>query len=170
MNTRANQTTYVITNVEQPLDMLDVRGHPRTPNTCFWFSNIRNLVRARFLNFLECCIQMVVLSLFYHNTIIHMSEQQQSFFALRSPAAVWRARGLQQKNMFAEPCGLVIQSCSCTNSSCTVQPSAYKVVKHFQMFERYTPAIDGLLLNFGQKCVHDVPCPRGKSENSKKKL
>ena len=85
---------------------VDTRDTPGHQTRFLLFSNIRNLVQGRFFYFLEWCVQIVLLSHLYHNTVIPMSEQQQSCFALRSPAAVWRARGSQQKHFFAKPSGL----------------------------------------------------------------
>ena len=75
---------------------------------CFVLQHTESGAGAIFFNFLELCIQMVLLSHFYHNTVIPMTEQQQSFFALRSPAAVRRARGLQQ--FFCQTIRTVINS------------------------------------------------------------
>ena len=73
-------------------------------------------------------------------------------------AAVWRARGpgLQQKLVLSNHPDwdkLTAQSCKCANPSCTVQTSAYTVVKHIPDVRKICPS-DGLFPNFWQKCVH----------------
>ena len=85
---------------------------------------------------------MVLVSQFYHNTVIPMSEQHIVIFALRSPAALWRAQGLQQKLFLpsrAEWKKLVMQSCTCTDSSCTLLTSAYIVVKYSSNVRKIRP-------------------------------
>ena len=90
---------------------------------------------------------MALVSHFYHNTVIPMSEQQQSFFVLRSPAAVRRARWLQLFLLpnHADWKKLVVHSCAHTDSSYTVQTSAYRVVKHIPNVRKIRAPNGGLL-------------------------
>ena len=144
-----------------------VPAHPRTSQTSKTFfcfpTYIRNLVQAQFFYFLEyLCIQMVLLSHFYHNTVIPMSEQQQFFCAAQSCHGLARSRVADvvaaKKNCRTIRTGInsTAQSCTCTNLSSTVRASEIHLVKdnpNVRKIRKICPS-DGLFLNFGQKCVH----------------
>ena len=127
------------------------------------------MVRARFFYSLEWCIRMALLSHFYHKNVVPIvCQNSRSHFALRSPAAVCRARGLQLK-LFCLPNHpdwdkLTERSCTCINSSCAVRASEVHLVKRIsnaRKIRKLHPG-GGLFLYFGQKCVHI----QGKSKNS----
>ena len=82
--------------------------HPRTPSTFFLFPNVRNLVQARFFYFQEWCrsIQIVLLSHFYHNTVIPMPEQQQPFLRCAVPPRFGAPEGCSIFCFCAKPSGL----------------------------------------------------------------
>ena len=137
-----------------------MRGEDSTGHlTRFWFSEsiIRNLVRPwafllkAFWNGVfkwSCRLNLTI-------TLSFLCQNSNSFFfALRGPAAVWRARGLQHfLPNHPDWNKHTVQSCTCTSSSCTVKTSACKlnVVRHIPDVRNIRPG-DGLFLNFGQTC------------------
>ena len=124
---------------------LPERRTPRTRNEFFLvLQHAESGSGTIFFKFLEWCIQMVLLSHFYHSTVIPMSEQQQSIFC-----AAQSCRGLAHSRVaaffFCQTTRIGINSlCSLARAPThrVQSKQACKVVKHIPNVRKIRPGGD----------------------------